>query len=94
MYYLSPRNGYVLLEDKNELQKQERSFVLPASYKDEISHHKVMRVIESSSGKYEPESLVLVATNVVEEVEISKQKYYLVSENYIMAVVTEMENKV
>jgi hypothetical protein len=53
-----------------------------------------MRVIESSSGKYEPESLVLVATNVVEEVEISKQKYYLVSENYIMAVVTEMENKV
>lgn len=94
MYYLSPRNKYVLVEEKNETVEEKRSFVLPAGYKQDIVYHKIMRVIEDSTGQYEPESLVLVPVNVLEEIDIEGQKHYLVSENYIMAVVTQMENKV
>lgn len=94
MYFLSPRNRYILVEDKEQAVEEERSFVLPAGYKQDIVYHKVMRVIEDSNGKYEPESLILVPTNVLEEIEIEGQKHYLVTENYVIAVVTEMENKI
>ena len=94
MYYLSPRNSYVLVENMAEAATVQRSFVLPTTYKEDTLHHKIMRVVESSSGKYESESLVLIPTNGIEEIEINKHKYYLVSENYIMAVVTHLEDKV
>lgn len=92
MYYLSPRNKYVLLEEKEEVVEEKRSFVLPTGYKEDIVYHKIMRVVEDSTGNYEPESLVLVPTNVIEEINIEGTKNYLVSENYIMAVVIHLEN--
>lgn len=94
MYYLSPRNRYILVEEKQQEVEEERSFVLPAGYKQDILYHKIMRVIEDSSGNYEPESLILVPTNVLEEVDIDGQKHYLVGENYVIAVVTQLENKI
>ena len=93
MYFLSPRNRYLLVENLSvKVSLEERSFVLPTNYREKDEPYKVMRVIEDSNNKYEPESLILVPTNVLEDVEINGQKFYLVTDNYIIAVVTETED--
>ncbi len=95
MIFLSPRNRYLLVEEKHvtvSKQEQDRGFVLPTNYKEKVEPYKVMRVVEDSNGKYEPESLLLVPTNVLEEVELSEQKFYLVLDNYVMAVIKELED--
>lgn len=93
MYFLSPRNRYLLVEHKEVTvhKQEEKSYVLPVSYKEKEQPYKVVRVIEDSNNKYEPESLILVPTNVLEEVTINQQKFYLVTDNYILASVKEME---
>ena len=94
MIFLSPRNRYLLVEEKHvTLSKQEeRAFVLPTDYKEKREPYKVMRVIEDSNGRFEPESLILVPTNVLEEIDINEQKFYLVTDNYVIAVVKELED--
>lgn len=90
MFYLSPKNRYVLVEQRSEKATQ-RSFVLPTDYKEKLEPYKVVRVIEDSNNKYMPETLVVVPTNVLEEVAIDNQKFYLVTDNYILATVSELE---
>jgi hypothetical protein len=90
MYVLKPKNRYLLVANRSvKVSLQERSFVLPTDYREKDEPYKVMRVIEDSNNKYEPESLILVPTNVLEEIVIDKQKFYLVTDNYILATVTE-----
>jgi len=91
MYYLSPRNKYLLVEQlsvKAELQPQ-HAFVLPTDYKEKEKPYKVVRVIEDSTEKYEPESLILVPTHMLEEVDLDGEKHYLIQENYVLATVTK-----
>jgi co-chaperonin GroES (HSP10) len=91
MYYLSPRNRYLLVEQlavKVEVQPQ-HAFILPADYKEKEKPYKVVRVIEDSTEKYEPESLILVPTHMLEEIEIDNQTHYLIQENHILATVTK-----
>lgn len=90
MFYLSPKNRYVLVEQRSEKATQ-RSFVLPTDYKEKIEPYKIVRVIEDSNNKYMPETLIVVPTNVLEEVAIDNQKFYLVTDNYILATVSELE---
>lgn len=94
MIFLSPRNRYLLVEEKHVTisKQEERAFVLPTDYKEKREPYKVMRVVEDSNGRFEPESLILVPTNVLEEVDINQQKFYLVTDNYVMAVVKELED--
>ena len=95
MIFVSPRNRYLLVGEKHvivSIQEKDRGFVLPTNYKEKVEPYKVMRVIEDSNGKYEAESLILVPTNVLEEVELSDQKFYLVLDNYVMAVIKELED--
>lgn len=90
MFYLSPKNRYVLVEQRSEKATQ-RSFVLPTDYKEKLEPYKIVRVIEDSNNKYMPETLIVVPTNVLEEVAIDNQKFYLVTDNYILATVSELE---
>ena len=94
MYFLSPRNRYLLVEEKHVTvtKQEERAFVLPTDYKEKREPYKVMRVIEDSNARFEPESLILVPTNVLEEIDINEQKFYLVTDNYVLAVVKELED--
>lgn len=94
MIFLSPRNRYLLVEEKHVTisKQEERTFVLPTDYKEKRDPYKIMRVVEDSNGRFEPESLILVPTNVLEEVVINEQKFYLVTDNYVMAVVKELED--
>ena len=94
MYFLSPRNRYLLVEEKHVTinKQEERAFVLPTDYKEKREPYKVMRVVEDANCNYTPESLILVPTNVLEEVVINEQKFYLVTDNYVLAVVNELED--
>lgn len=91
MYYLSPRNKYLLVEQlavKVEVQPQ-HAFILPTDYKEKEKPYKVVRVIEDSTDKYEPESLILVPTHMLEEIELDNEKHYLIQENHVLATVTK-----
>ena len=91
MYYLSPRNKYLLVEQlavKVEMQQQ-HAFVLPTDYKEKEKPYKVVRVIEDSTEKYEPESLILVPTHMLEEIQLDNQTHYLIQENHVLATVTK-----
>jgi len=91
MYYLSPRNKYLLVEstDVKVVEQPERAFLLPEDYKQKDKPHKVVRVIEDSTQQYEPESLILVPTHMLEEIELDGEKHYLIQENYVLATVTK-----
>lgn len=93
MYFLSPRNRYVLVEpvEQDKKEEEQRAFFIPTEQQQEEAY-KVVRVIEDSNSKYEPESLVLVPTHLLEKVEISGQINYLITENYIIATVTKLED--
>ena len=91
MYYLSPRNKYLLVEstDVKVVEQPERAFLLPEDYKQKDKPYKVVRVIEDSTEQYEPESLILVPTHMLEEIELDGEKHYLIQENYVLATVTK-----
>jgi len=90
MYYLSPRNNYLLIEPVEVTEeKPQQAFLLPTDYKEKEKPYKVMRVIEDSTEKYEPESLILVPSHMIEEVELEGQKHFLVTQNYVIATITQ-----
>lgn len=90
MYYLSPRNKYLLVEQLAvKVETQQHAFVLPEDYKEKEKPYKVVRVIEDSTEKYEPESLILVPTHLLEEIQLDNQTHYLIQENHVLATVTK-----
>lgn len=90
MYYLSPRNNYLLIEPLEVIEeKPQQAFLLPTDYKEKENPYKVMRVIEDSTDKYKPESLILVPSHLIEEVELAEEKHYLIPQNYVIATVTK-----
>jgi co-chaperonin GroES (HSP10) len=90
MYYLSPQNNYLLIEPLEVTEeKPQQAFLLPTDYKEKQKPYKVMRVIEDANDKYRPESLILVPSHLIEEVEIESEKHYLIPQNYVIATVTE-----
>ena len=90
MYYLSPRNKYLLVEKLDVIvEEPKHSFVLPTDYKEKEKPYKVVRVIEDSTEKYEPESLILVPTHMLEEIDLDGEKHYLIQENHVLATVTK-----
>ena len=93
MYYLSPKNRYVLVEpvEQDKKKEEERAFFIPTE-QEEPERHKIVRVIEDSTSIYQPESLVLVPTHMLEKIEISGQTNYLITENYVIASITKLED--
>ena len=90
MYYLSPRNKFLLVEHTEvKVEQPQHAFILPTDYKEKEKPHKVVRVIEDSTEKYEPESLILVPTHMLEEVDLDGEKHFLIPENYGLATVTK-----
>jgi len=93
MYYLSPKNKYMLVElvEQDKKEEGQRAFIIPDE-NNRTEEYTIVRVIEDSNFKYEPESLVLVPTHLLEKVEISGQINYLITENYVIASVTKLED--
>lgn len=93
MYYLSPKNKYMLVEpvEQDKKEEEQRAFFIPDE-NNRTEEYKIVRVIEDSNCKYEPESLVLVPTHLLEKIEISGKTNYLITENYVIASVTKLED--
>jgi hypothetical protein len=89
--FLSPRNRYILVEPVETKKKvEERAFVLPNQY-EEVERYKVVKVIDDSTANYQSDSDILVPTQMLEKVEISGREYYLITDNYVIAVVIPTE---
>ena len=89
--FLSPRNRYILVEPIETKKKvEERAFVLPNEYQ-EVERYKVVKVIDDSTASYLPDSHILVPTQMLEKVEINGREYYLITDNYVIAVVIPTE---
>lgn len=85
--FLSPRNKYILVEPVETKKKvEERAFVLPNEY-EEVERYKVVKVIDDSTASYLPDSYILVPTQMLEKVELNGRNYYLITDNYVIAVV-------
>lgn len=93
MYYLSPKNKYMLVEpvEQDKKEEEKRAFFIPDE-NNRTEEYKIVRVIEDSNCRYEPESLVLVPTHLLEKIEISGQTNYLITENYVIASITKLED--
>jgi hypothetical protein len=92
MYYLSPKNRYVLVEpvEQVKIKEEQKAFFIPTE-QEEPERHRLVRVIEDSTNTYEPESLLLVPSHMLEKIEISGQINYLITENYVIATVTQLK---
>jgi hypothetical protein len=89
--FVSPRNRYILVEPVETKKKQEeRAFVIPTEH-EEVDRYKIVKVIEDSTFNYFPGSFVLVPTQVLEKIQLSGHDYYLVTDNYVIAVIVPTE---
>ncbi len=89
--FISPRNRYILVEPyETKKVKEERAFVLPTEH-EELERYKVVKVIEDSNSSYVPNSYILVPSQMLEKVEISGRDHYLITDNYVIAVVIPTE---
>jgi uncharacterized protein YrzB (UPF0473 family) len=92
MYFLSPKNKYILVEpvEQDKKEEEKRAFFIPDE-NGKTEEYQIVRVIEDSNFKYEPESLIVVPSHLLERIEISGQTNYLITENYVIATVTKLK---
>jgi len=92
MYLITPRNNYVVVEpvEMAKSDKQERAFILPDEMQ-QVDPYTIVRVKESANGSYVRGTLLLVPTQILEKAQIGSQTAYFVTENYIIGIVTAME---
>jgi hypothetical protein len=92
MYYVSPKNNYLHVEHaETKEEKKESLFVLPEDFKESLKPYQIMKVIEDSNNIYFKGSLIVVPTNMIEEITLKEQTILLVQHNYILALLTKQE---
>ncbi len=92
MYFLSPKNKYILVEpvEQDKKEEEKRAFFIPDE-NGKTEEYQILIVIEDSNFQYEPESLIVVPSHLLERIEISGQTNYLITENYVIATVTKLK---
>ncbi len=91
---LEPRNKWIEVElsfDNNE-QQQESIIALPDDYRPSEKPYKAVSVIRDPDEEYKNGDVIVTPTHVIQEIEIDKNKFYLVERNYIMATVRRENN--
>ena len=91
---LEPRNKWIEVElsfDNNE-QQQESIIALPDDYRPCEQPYKAVSVIRDPDEEYKNGDVIVTPTHVIQEIEIDKNKFYLVERNYIMATVRRENN--
>ena len=91
---LEPRNKWIEVElsfDNNE-QQQESIIALPDDYRPSEKPYKAVSVIRDPEEEYKNGDVIVTPTHVIQEIEIDKNKFYLVERNYIMATVRRENN--
>ena len=91
---LEPRNKWIEVElsfDNNE-QQQQSIIALPDDYRPSEKPYKAVSVIRDPDEEYKNGDVIVTPTHVIQEIEIDKNKFYLVERNYIMATVRRENN--
>ena len=91
---LEPRNKWIEVElsfDNNE-QQQESIIALPDDYRQSEKPYKAVSVIRDPDEEYKNGDVIVTPTHVIQEIEIDKNKFYLVERNYLMATVRRENN--
>ncbi len=90
-----PKNKYLLVEPVEEQKAEEKSsaFLLPEDYK-KVESHKLMRLIKASGGsEYSTNGLknklILVPSQMVEEIKVMGKLMYLVPEHSVCGIFLE-----
>ena len=87
---MRPCNRYILIEPTEEKEEEEKTVVLvPDGYKPKTNPHTLATVIDWSDDVSLPlhENIkVVVSTSMIEEVKVDNRKYFLVLENYVLAL--------
>lgn len=86
---VKPWNRRLLIKLPEEEQQEESSILLPEDYKPSTGDHLIGEVLSTSTdGSPELEGKkVVFPPSSLEEIEIDGDLYYLILENYIIAVV-------
>ena len=91
---LVPKNRWVQVElafDETEEVYEKSLIALPEDYKPAEKPYKAVSVVCDSGEEYKYGDAIVVPTHVIHEIEIRKNRFYLVERNHIMAVLTATE---
>ena len=83
---VEPRNRHLLVEVVEAVEAQP-SILVPDDYVV-AKAHELAKVLASSSDGYEAGQHVIVEGHMIKDVSVLGQNHQLVSENYVLAVVT------
>ena len=88
---ICPKNKHILIELVEEDAGEKPSVLLPIDYhkKKDYVVAKVLSVHESVQGEISEGSLVVVEPNMVREVSLYGETYYLLQANYVLCEVRE-----
>lgn len=84
-----PKNKHLLVELIEEDEQESPAVLLPAEYqkKKEFVVAKVLSVHESVKGEIQEGSLVVAEPNMIREVSLEGDSYYLLQANYVLCEV-------
>ena len=86
---IMPKNKHLLVEMVEEEEEQHAAVLLPADYqkKKEFVVAKVISVHDSVKGEIQEGSLVVAEPNMIREVSLEGDTYYLLQANYVLCEV-------
>ena len=91
---LYPRNRHLVVEliEKDRTEEEETRFLLPEDYQKKQSPFLQVRVKETSLDcnlKVARGDNIVIERSMLQEVEVDKNKFYLVLENYVYGVLAD-----
>jgi len=82
---LIPVNRYLVVEYVEDTKEEENTTILlPEDVKIKNLPYSVVKLLRGGDGAYELGSLLVINSNMVEEVTFEGQTYYLLLENYVI----------
>jgi len=92
-----PKNKHLLVEMVGEPEKEEATILLPDDYHASLSkEYELVKVLASASHlDYQPSytkgQYLLVEGHMIKNVPVMGERFHLVQENYVLAVVGDVE---
>lgn len=89
-----PLNRHVLLEDVELSEKGSSAVLTPDDYKviKDFGTYRVSEAAIDCNIYFQPGELVVVEENMVREVELEGEKYYVIPENLVVLRASEVES--
>mgnify|MGYP003133594683 FL=1 len=94
--HFNPINRHILIEVLQDGGKEEDTptILLPEDYKPSEKEYVLARVIDSATDcneQFFEDDTIIVRQNMIEKVEVGKDTYDFILENYVLGVATEGE---